>query len=117
MDVDDEPIDSDIIDSKWVFKIKRDSTSKISLFKCRLVARGYQQKGLVYEDIYSPVAKLNTLRILLAICVNFDWTVYQMDVCSAFLHGEIKENVFMYLPKNCSLPNGKDVNLKRLFMV
>lgn len=112
-DIVDEPNDCDVIDSKWVFKIKRDNTGKISLFKCRLVAKGFQQKGLMFEDIYSPVAKLNTLRTLLAISVNFDWVVHQTDVCSAFLHGEIKENVFMYLPENCNLPKGKVCKLKK----
>jgi len=112
-DIVDKPSNCDIIDSKWVFKIKRDNKGKISLYKCRLVARGFQQKD-VYEDLYSPVAKLSTLRILLAISVNFDWEVYQMDVCSAFLHGEIKENVYLYLPENCNLPSGKVCKLKKV---
>lgn len=112
-DIIDKPKNCDVIDSKWVFKIKRDGTGKITNFKARLVARGFQQKDLIYEDIYSPVAKLNTFRILLAICVNLDWVIFQMDVCSAFLHGEIKENIFMYLPDNCNLPEGKVCQLKK----
>lgn len=112
-DIVDEPSDCEVIDSKWVFKIKRDNKGNISSFKCRLVARGFQQKNLMFEDLYSPVAKLNTLRILLAISVNFDWVIYQMDVCSAFLHGEIKEDLYMYLPENCNLPSGKVCKLKK----
>ena len=50
---------------------------------------------------------------MLAISVNFDWIVYQMNVCSSFLHGEIKENIYIYLPKNCNLPGGKLCKLKK----
>jgi hypothetical protein len=62
-------------------------------FKARLVARGFQQKGLQYDDIYAPVVKLQTFRILLAVSVNLDWTIYQTDVCNTFLHGYTDEEV------------------------
>lgn len=78
----EKPSNCEIIDSKWVFRIKRDKEGNISKFKCRLVAKGFKQE--IYEDIYSPVVKLSTIRILLAISVNMGWSVYQLDVCNAF---------------------------------
>lgn len=83
-DVIDKPENCDVIDSKWVYRIKRENQGKVSNFKARLVARGFQQIGLLFEDIYSPVAKLNTFRLLLAISVNYGWVIFQMDVCNAF---------------------------------
>lgn len=82
-----------------------------------MVARVYQQKGLIFADRYSHFDNLNTLRILLAISVHFDCVVYQMDIHSAFLHGEIKEDVFMYLPKNCTFLDGKMFKFKKAIYV
>ena len=93
-----KPEKCEVIDSKWVFKVKKDKEGNIQKFKCRLVARGFQQN--VYEDVYSPVVRLTTVRTILAVCVHKGWTIYQMDVCNAFLHGELKEDLYMYLPSN-----------------
>jgi hypothetical protein len=109
----DKPVKCKEIDSKWVFKVKKNECNEITQFKARLVARGFQQKGLQYHDIYAPVAKLQTFRILLAVSVNLDWTIYQMDVCNAFLHGDIDEEVYMSLPKNCNLPADKTCRLNK----
>lgn len=90
------PENEKVIDSKWVFKIKGGNE-----FKARLVARGFQQdleKDLY--DIYAPVAKLATFRILLVVASKLGKPVFQMDVRSAFLYGEIDENVYMTLPGN-----------------
>lgn len=85
-----------VIEAKWVFKIKQENNKDI--YKARLVARGFQQKDKIDQaDIYAPVAKLPTLRILLAIAMtyNLEWT--QMDVKSAFLYGDIEEEVYIKL--------------------
>lgn len=92
------PINKKVIQSKWVFKIKTDGT-----FKARLVARGFQQQCDDMYDIYAPVAKLCTFRILLVIACIFKLPVFHMDVQSAFLYGDINDEVYMSLP-------GKDKN-------
>lgn len=106
----EKPGKCEIIDSKWVFKIKKDKEGKISKFKCRLVARGFKQN--VLEDVYSPVVRLTTIRAVLAVCVQKGWSIYQMDVCNAFLHGDLKENLYMYLPEGCKI-NGKVCKLNK----
>lgn len=102
----DKPRESEVIDSKFVFKVKRDQHGKVAQFKCRLVARGFQQKS-VLEDIYSPVVKLSTIRVFFSVAVNQGWPLHQLDVCNAFLHGKLKEEIFMYLPEGCKMPKGK----------
>lgn len=86
-----------IISSKWVFKIKE--TEGKSLYKARLVARGFQQKNCDDEK-YSPVAKLTTFKVMMAVAAQKRLPVYQMDVTGAFLYGDINETVFMRLPNN-----------------
>lgn len=67
----------------------------VSTYKARLVARGFEQTDMYTNDIYSPVAKLPSLRIFLALCNNFNYKTNQLDVCSAFLNGDIENNVFI----------------------
>lgn len=88
------PVNKKVIESKWVFKIKNEND-----FKARLVARGFQQESSddLY-DIYAPVAKLTTFRILLVVAIKLCKPIHQMDVRSAFLYGDINEEVFMTLP-------------------
>lgn len=93
------PKGRNLIDSKWVFKIKRNESGGIDRYKARLVARGFsQRKGLDYEDTYSPVTKLTTLRTLLAIVNHNGMHLHQLDVKTAFLNGTIQEDIYMRLP-------------------
>ncbi|KAJ2937847.1 hypothetical protein O0L34_g17825 [Tuta absoluta] len=99
------------IDSKWVFKIKKDEDTEI--FKARLVARGFKQEDkLDHAEIYAPVAKLPTLRILLAIANKFDLELHQMDVKNAFLNGDIDEEVYLEKPEGMK-KDGKVLKLKK----
>lgn len=83
------------IDCKWVFKRKHDTNGFPSEYKARLLARGYnQQKGLDYQETYSPVAKITSFRILLAIVTHFNLHIHQMDVKTAFLNGILTEQIF-----------------------
>ncbi|KAL0419100.1 UNVERIFIED_CONTAM: Retrovirus-related Pol polyprotein from transposon TNT 1-94, partial [Sesamum radiatum] len=92
-----KPKTCSVVDCKWIFKIKEEDTSK--RFKARLVAKGFtQKKGIDYTEIFSPVVKYTTFRIILALTAHFNWELKQMDVKTAFLHGDLEENIYMQQP-------------------
>lgn len=94
------------ITNKWVFKLKRKADGQVDKYKARLVARGFTQKfGFDYTETYAPVAKLVTLKILLAIANRMDMHIHQMDVKSAFLNGELAEEIYMELPEGFTQGN------------
>ncbi|KAJ0441172.1 putative RNA-directed DNA polymerase [Helianthus annuus] len=85
---------------KWVYKTKLNERGQVDKYKARLVVKGYaQRKGVDYEEVFAPVARWDTIRTLLALAAQKSWVVYQLDVKSAFLHGELKENVFVTQPQ------------------
>ena len=85
---------------KWVFKTKRDTSGKIIKYKARIVAKGYVQKqGRDFDENFAPVTRLETVRILLALAAKYGWEVHHLDVKSAFLNGEIAEEVYVVQPE------------------
>jgi len=72
---------------KWVYKIKRTAEGEVSRYKARLVAKGYKQKyGIDYEEVFAPVVRLDTVKLLIALAAHHNWKIYQLDVKSAFLN-------------------------------
>jgi len=98
------PEDRSAIGCRWVFKKKEDGR-----YKARRVAKGYsQQHGIDYEETFAPVAKLTTIRILLALSCENDWKVEGMDVKTAFLNGELDEQLYMEIQEGVTIPDNKN---------
>nr|GEW35499.1 hypothetical protein [Tanacetum cinerariifolium] len=94
-----QPRNMTIIGTKWVFRNKLDENGVVSRNKARLVAQGYnQQEGIDYDETYAPVARIESIRILLAYACALDSKLFQMDVKSAFLNDFINEEVYVAQP-------------------
>ena len=88
------------IGCKWVFKLKKEKDGIVYIYKARLVAKGYRHvHGVDYDETFSPVAMLKSIRIILAIAAFYDYEIWQMDVKTAFLNGVLEETVFMTQPE------------------
>lgn len=104
----DLPQGSQPISSKWVFRRKYNTDGSIQTFKARLVAKGFKQrKGIDYFDTYAPVARITSIRVLMAIASIYNLFVHQMDVKTAFLNGDLDEEVYMEQPEGFVLPGNE----------
>ena len=93
------------LSSKWVFKRKMKVDGSIDKYKARLVTKGYKQtEGLDYFDTYSPVTRINSIRMVLAIAALRNLEVHKMDVKTTFLNGELEEEIYMEQPEGFSAP-------------
>jgi hypothetical protein len=92
-----------IVGCKWIFSIKYKADGSIDRHRVRLVARGYTQTYEIdYQETFSPVARLNTVRVLLSLATNLDWSLHQLDVKNAFLHCDLEEEVYTDIPSRYS---------------
>ncbi|KAJ0500497.1 putative RNA-directed DNA polymerase [Helianthus annuus] len=108
------PAGQKAIGLKWVFKLKKDPNGTITKHKARLVAKGYvQKKGVDFDEAFAPVARLETVRLLLAMAAKERWLVHHLDVKSAFLNGDLKEEVYVQQPAGFEI-KGKETQVYRL---
>ena len=85
---------------KWVFKVKRNADGSINKFKARLVVKGYiQRHGIDFDEVFAPVARIEIVRFIIALAASKGWQIHHLDVKTAFLHGDLKEEVFVCQPQ------------------
>ena len=97
--LDSLPAGHRAIGLKWVFKLKKDPDGNVIKHKARLVVKGYSQRqGVDFDEVFAPVARMETVRVLLALAAHGGWQVHHMDVKSAFLNGELAEEVYVQQP-------------------
>ncbi|KAI5336669.1 hypothetical protein L3X38_015937 [Prunus dulcis] len=110
----DRPFGKPIIGVKWVYKTKLNLDGSVQKNKARLVAKGYSQKpGIDYNETFAPVARLDTIRTLIALAAQKEWNLYQLDVKSAFLNGVLKEEVYVEQPQGFVKDN-EEIRLYKL---
>jgi len=115
-EVSELPRNHKAIGLKWVFKVKRDPAGNVVKHKVRLMAKGYAQiQGVDYDEVFAPVARLETVRLLLALAAQGEWEVHHMDVKSAFLNGDLIEEVYVHHPPGfaSSSAAGRVLKLKK----
>jgi len=91
--------DKKTIGCKWVYKVKHNADGSVSIYKTRLVAKGYAQTyGIEYEETYSLITKMTTVRLIIAMAATKGWSLHQMDVKNVFLHGDLQDEMYMEQP-------------------
>ena len=93
------PLNRNVVGSKSVYKIKYKPDGSIERYKARLVVKGFtQEQGQDFDETFSLVVKMGTIRIVLSLAIEHGWTLSQLDVKNAFLHGDLKDEVYMEQP-------------------
>jgi hypothetical protein len=113
------PNDKNVIGTKWVYINKLNEDGQIVRNKARLVCKGYAQvEGVDFEETFSPVARIEAIRMFLDFACYIKFKVYQMDVKSTFLNGDLEEEVYVEQPEGFLLTDKKDYvcHLKKSYM-
>uniref|UniRef100_H3G5D2 Reverse transcriptase Ty1/copia-type domain-containing protein n=1 Tax=Phytophthora ramorum TaxID=164328 RepID=H3G5D2_PHYRM len=104
-----------ILSNRWVFVVKYTGTGHIDRFKARLVIKGFlQEYGIDYNEIFSPVIRMEVLRLLLTIAALLDFEIHQMDVKTVFLNGTLEEEIYMAQPEGFKVPGKEHLVCKLL---
>jgi len=107
------PKGHEAIGVKWVYKTKKNASGEVERYKARLVVKGYKQKhGVDYDEVYAPVARMDTIRLLISLAAQMKWKIYQLDVKSAFLNGYLEEEVYIEQPSGFVVEGHEDKVLK-----
>lgn len=111
----DLPQGAKAIGLKWVFKLKRNADGSINKYKARLVAKYVQEYGIDFDEVFAPVEHIETIRLLISLAASRGWEIHHLDVKTAFLHGELKENVYVTQPEGFVVKGseGKFYKLKK----
>nr|GEU73398.1 putative reverse transcriptase, RNA-dependent DNA polymerase, Gag-polypeptide of LTR copia-type [Tanacetum cinerariifolium] len=114
-EITDLPTGRKAIGGKWVYKIKYKSSGDIDRYKARYVAKGFNQKeGINFDETFSPVVKIVTVRCVVNLAVQNKWSICQLDVNNAFLYGDLDEAVYMTLPEGyCNPGDNRVCRLKK----
>ena len=110
------PVGHHPIGVRWVYKVKKGIGGEIIKHKARLVVKGYKQRqGVDYEDVFAPVARLETVRLILSLAAQHQWKIMQMDVKSTFLNRRLEEEVYVDQPPGYEVKGekGKVLRLKK----
>jgi hypothetical protein len=103
------PTDKKVIGVKWIYKAKVNPDGSIYKYKARLVAKGFAQEcGVDYFETFAPVARHDTIRLLIALAAQKRWKIHQLDIKSAFLNGELEEDIFVEQPEGFQLSSDPD---------
>ena len=98
---------------KWIYKVKRNSNGEITRHKARLVAKGYNhRRGKDYDEVFSPVARAESIRIFIALAAQLKWNLHHLDVKLAFLNGEIEEEIYVHQPEGFIKKGNEDYVLR-----
>ncbi|GJW10520.1 ribonuclease H-like domain-containing protein [Tanacetum coccineum] len=97
------------IRNKWIYKIKYKSSGDIDRYKARLVVKGFNQKeGINFDETFSPVVKMSTVRCVIALSVTNKWPLFQLDINNVFLYGDLDEDIYMTIPKGFASKDNKN---------
>jgi hypothetical protein len=109
----EHPPEKKAISVKWIFKLKTNPDGSIAKHRARLMARGFlQRQGIDFTEVYAPVARMETIRLVVAITSSYGWTLFHMDVKSAFLNGPLQEEVYVLQPPGFEIEPNKNMVYK-----
>ncbi|GJV04776.1 ribonuclease H-like domain-containing protein, partial [Tanacetum coccineum] len=108
-EITDLPPNRKAIENKWIYKIKYKSSGDVDRYKARLVAKSFNQKeGIDFDETFSPVVKMSTVRCVVALYVTNNWPLFQLDVNNAFLYGDLDEDIYMTISKGFASKDNKN---------